>query len=94
MPQLSDIVIAPPEATETENFSESELKRRVETCLSSRLPGHSTIDIAVVGRTVIFRGDLLSTDEKRVCDECCRDVPGVARVMEKTVVIEKAARDT
>ena len=74
-----------------EGFYENDLKRRVQACLATRFPSLADTEIAVIGRTVIFRGDALSDVEKRLCTECCRHVPGVARVMEKVVVFGGAA---
>jgi hypothetical protein len=47
----------------------------------------------VIGRTVVFRGDSLSPEERQLCEEFCRQVPGVMRVMEKNVVFETSVRD-
>ncbi len=89
MQPMADIRITPPQFADAENFHENELRRRVVACLKSRLPDPvADVEVTVIGRTVVFRGDSLTAAEKRLCDECCRHVPGVTRVMEKSVVFE------
>jgi osmotically-inducible protein OsmY len=89
MNQLSEIVLVPPQFADTDIFNESDLKRRVSACLKTRLPRLEGIEVTVMGNTVILRGALLSAEEKRHCYECCRHVPGVMRVMEEIVVLER-----
>lgn len=91
MEPIADICVTPPQFADAGNFHENELKRRVVACLQSRLPHPvAGVEVTVIGRTVVFRGDSLTAAEKRLCDECCRHVPGVTRVMEKSVVFETA----
>ena len=86
MQPIPDFRIAPPQFADAQIFQENDLKRRVEACLTSRLPEHvAGVEITVLGRTVVFRGDSLTEEERRLCNECCRHVPGVLRVMEKSV---------
>lgn len=86
---LVDTLFAPPQFADPETFQENHLKQRVVSCLKSRLPGPvANVEITVLGRIVIFRGDALSAEEKRLCYECCRHVPGVRKVVEKSVAID------
>ena len=79
-----------PEITVGETFATGttrlDLKRRILACLRERLRDLPEIHVTVIGNTAAVRGVLRSTQEKRLCLECCRHVPGVARIVDELIV--------
>ncbi len=67
----------------------SGLARRIMTCLKNRIPNLPEIHVTVVGGTVAIRGNVGSRQEKWLCLECCRRVPGVMRVIDELVGTEE-----
>ena len=59
---------------------------RIQACFRDRVGGLGKIHIMVVGSTVLLRGELDSLREKWLSLECCRHVPGVARVIDELVI--------
>jgi hypothetical protein len=68
-----------------------DLKWRILACLRERIAESRGIHLAVMGGTVVIRGPVKSLHEKRLYIECCRHVPGVARVVDELVVVDDAA---
>jgi osmotically-inducible protein OsmY len=46
----------------------------------------AVIHITVIGSTAAMRGTVRSPQDKRLCLECCRHVPGVTRVVDDLIV--------
>jgi osmotically-inducible protein OsmY len=67
-----------------------ELKGRVMACLRDRNTDLRGIHVTVFGGTVAIRGHVRSSQEKQLCVECCRNVPGVARVVDDLIVVTDA----
>ena len=67
-----------------------DLKWRIQACLRERIAESREIYLAVMGGTVVIRGQVMSHHEKRVYMECCRHVPGVVRVVDELLVEDGA----
>ncbi len=72
------------------NLANGQLKWRIRASLKHRIPDLADIHVTVVGNTVALRGKVRSCREKRCCIECCRHVPGVARVLDDLAVVSAA----
>ncbi len=90
MQQLSEAAISNSQFEDPQHTQERVLQKRVAACLESRHPELAGVDVTTIGRTVIFQGDSLTAEEKHRLYECCRHIPGVSRVMEKTVVFAQS----
>lgn len=66
-----------------------DLKSRIVACLNVRFPGLRGIRVTVFGNTADLRGEVRSLQEKRLCVECCRHVPGVTRVVDDLTLTEQ-----
>jgi hypothetical protein len=78
----SDLAPAPDHFA-TGNVAEGQdLKWRIEACFKSRIPEIQGIHVTVFGGSAVLRGKVRSSQEKRLCLECCRHVPGVTRVVD------------
>lgn len=70
-----------------ETGNRADLEWRIKACLRDRLPGlKAVIHITVIGSTAAIRGTVRSPQDKRLCIECCRHVPGVMRVVDDLIV--------
>jgi osmotically-inducible protein OsmY len=64
-----------------------DLEWRITACLRDRLPGlRGDIHVTVIGSTAAIRGTVRSLEDRRLCLECCRHVPGVMRVVDDLIV--------
>jgi len=71
----------------TPDANKADLKWRITACLRDRLPGlRGDIHVTVIGSTAAIRGTVRSLQDKRLCLECCRRVPGVMRVVDDLIV--------
>jgi hypothetical protein len=68
-----------------------DLQWRIQACLRERIAEQRENYLAVMGGTVVIRGQVMSQHEKRVYLECCRHVPGVVRVVDELFVEDDAA---
>ena len=68
-----------------------DLKWRIMACFRCRIPEIEGIHVTVSGSTVVLRGKVRSSHEKRLCLECCRHVPGVMRVVDDLTIPEQGA---
>ena len=69
------------------NTSEAnELRSKIMSRLKDHLPNSQGIRVTVFGGTVVLRGNFSLAQEKRLCLECCRSVPGVIQVIDELVV--------
>jgi osmotically-inducible protein OsmY len=67
-----------------------DLNRRIMASLRGRIPDIKGIHVAVFGNTAVLRGEVRTPAEKAVCVECCRHVPGVAKIVNDLTVADDA----
>jgi len=84
-----EITPAPAHFAQGDTSRGQDLKWRITACLRDRLPNLQGIRLTVIGNTVAIRGPVASVQEKRLCIECCRHVPGVVRVVDELLVAEE-----
>ena len=61
--------------------ADDELEAQLRTMLAIRhLPSLNRISIRVVDATVFLAGTVMTYFERNVCEECCRQISGVASV--------------
>jgi len=84
-----DIVPAPTTYAISDTAEGELLKQRIIACLTDRFPKLQGVDVAEVGITVVLRGTVPSKNDKRLCVECCRHVPGVMRFVNKLIVADE-----
>jgi len=65
-----------------------DLNRRILACLRERIPDLKGIHVAAFGNTAVLRGEVRTIEEKRVCVECCRRVPGVMKIVNDLTVAD------
>lgn len=65
------------------------LRSKIVTSLRDCIPDSQAICVTVFGGTIVLRGRLSSAQDKRLCLECCRQVPGVIRVIDELVVTDE-----
>ena len=58
-------------------------------CLKGHFPALRGVRVTVIGSTAAIRGEVSSKDDKRLCLDSCRQVPGVNRIVDELVVVEK-----
>lgn len=73
---------------EADTAERYDLKRRILACLRGRIPSLPGLHITVVGNTAVLRGNVRTLQEKSLCLECCRHVPGVVMVVDDLTVAE------
>jgi osmotically-inducible protein OsmY len=66
----------------------NDLRSRIVASLRDRSPNSQGIRVTVFGGTAVLRGTLTLAQDKRLCLECCRHVPGVIRVIDELVVAD------
>ena len=84
-----DIAPAPTTYAISDTAEGELLKQRIIACLRDRLPNLQGIHVAVFGITVVLRGKVPSKNDKRLCVECCRHVPGVMRFVNELIVADE-----
>ncbi|HEY2251235.1 MAG TPA: BON domain-containing protein [Planctomycetaceae bacterium] len=65
-----------------------DLNRRILACLRDRVPDLKGVHVTVFGSTAVLRGEVRTSEEKRVCVECCRHVPGVLKIVNDLTVAD------
>lgn len=61
--------------------ADDELEDQLRTMLAIRhLPSLSRISIRVVDAVIFLAGTVMTYFERNVCEECCRQIPGVSGV--------------
>lgn len=61
--------------------ADDELEDQLRTMLAIRhLPSLSRISIRVVDAVIFLAGTVMTYFERNVCEECCRQIPGVSAV--------------
>ena len=65
-----------------------DLKWRITACLNTRIPDLKGIHVTVVGNTAVLRGNVRTLQEKWLCLKCCRDIPGVMRIVDDLIAAE------
>ena len=61
--------------------ADDEIEEQVRAMLAVRhLPSLSRISIRVVDAVVFLAGTVITYFERNVCEECCRQIPGVSGV--------------
>jgi len=83
-----DIVPAPNQFAKNDTAEAHDLKQRITTCLKDRFSGLQGIHVTVFGTTVALRGKVSTKDDKRLRLECCRNVPGVTRVVDDLIIAD------
>jgi osmotically-inducible protein OsmY len=69
-----------------------ELERRVVNYLSGRhVPGLRRLEVEARNGTVTVRGQVHSFYEKQLCQDCCRRVAGVVKLVDAVEVAYEAA---
>ena len=86
----SDLVPVPHQFAEGSTSEGRDLQHRIMACLKSRFPGLRGVHVTVVGGTADLRGEVSSKTDKRLCVEYCRHVPGVFKIVDELVVVERA----
>ena len=77
-----------------DQVAERDLEARVVSMLHARnVPGLQSLEIDTAGATVILRGRLPSPHAKWLCQECCRHVAGVIRLIDEVEVASSAEAD-
>lgn len=67
--------------------ADRDLQRRVVSFLHDRhVPGLRHLDVEVQDGTVVLRGRVNSFYEKQLCQNCCRRVAGVLRLVDEVTV--------
>jgi len=84
-----DLTSTAPQYAKPDAADSGEFKERIVACLRDCDPGFQRLHVTVFGRTVVLRGELHSRKEKRACLECCRNVPGVLRVIDALFVADE-----
>jgi len=85
----SDIVPAPNQFAEGNTGEGHDLQRRIMACLKNHFPALRGVHVTVIGSTAALRGEVSSKNDKRLCLEYCRHVPGVIRIVDDLIVVEK-----
>ena len=83
-----EIVPAPAHFAAGDAVFGDELNRRIMACLRGRIPDLKGIHVAVFGNTAVIRGEVRTLEEKAMCLECCRHVPGVAKIVNDLTVAD------
>jgi len=86
-----DVVPVPSQFATGHTGEGRDLERRIMACLKSRFPALSGVHVTVIGGTADIRGEVASKNDKRLCVEYCRHVPGVLRIVDELVVAEKGS---
>jgi len=84
-----DIVPAPNQFAEGNTGEGLDLQARIMACLKSEFPALRGVRVTVIGGTAAIRGEISSKDDKRLCLDRCRQIPGVNRIVDELVVVEK-----
>lgn len=84
----SEFMPAPTQFAAGDTSAADGLKSRIMACLRDRIPNPQDVHIAVFGGTAVLRGTFTVAQEKLLCLECCRRVPGVMRVIDELVVVD------
>ena len=83
-------IVRPPNQFATDDSSEAgALKAKIVAGLKDRIPGLKDVHVTVYGSTSVLRGRLLSAQEKRLCLEYCRSVPGVVKIIDELIVSDE-----
>jgi osmotically-inducible protein OsmY len=85
----SEIVPAPANYATSDTAEAELLKRRIAACLTDRFPKLKGIHVTVFGTSVAVRGKISSKNDKRLCLECCSQIPGVRRVVDELIVADE-----
>ncbi len=67
-----------------------DVARRIAACLRERMAELKGIHVAAFGNTAVLRGEVRTAEEKRLCVECCRHVPGVMKIVNDLTVVDHA----
>ena len=84
-----EIVPAPTHFAAGDATIGDDLNRRLMACLRERIPDLKGIHVAVFGNTAVLRGEVRTLDERRLCVECCRHVPGVMKIVNDLTVADQ-----
>jgi osmotically-inducible protein OsmY len=84
-----DLAGAPTRFAEGDAAEGDDLKRRISACFGERFPSLKSIQVAVFGKTAALRGEVRSLQEKFECLECCRTIPGITRVVDDLIAVER-----
>jgi hypothetical protein len=76
-----EIVPAPTHFVEGDATGGYELNQRIMACLRERIPDLKGIHVAVFGNTAVLRGEVRTPEERQLCLDCCRHVPGVIKIV-------------
>jgi osmotically-inducible protein OsmY len=90
-PDDPGIVPAPTQFAVGDILNGDDLKRRIMAYLKDRLPDLYGAHVTVIGNTAALRGAVRSPQEKRLCVEYCRHVPGVTKIVDNLSVADETA---
>lgn len=85
-----EIVPAPAHFAAADAAFGDDLNRRIMACLRGRIPDLKGIHVTVFGNTAVLRGEVRTLEQKGLCVECCRDVPGVGKIVNDLTVADDA----